>query len=521
MNAERSSALLDETASATALPGGGFPFSPAPDPERAHRLLLFLVLALAAALRLYHLGQESLWFDEGWVVRVTNLSNADLVADAAADVHPPLYYFFMKFWVCLFGAGEWVLRFPSVLFGLVTVYGVYRLGRALYEPATGLAGAFLTALSVFHVRYSQEARSYALIAMLVVFSTLAFWRLIMTPSGRLLKAPGGRVALGYLAATAPLLYVHNFALMALAAQWAFVVGLALFDPAWRRPRRLAPFFALQAFLGLLYLPWVGVLLRQVGMIRKGFWIPPMTLKTLLDALTEYAGSWRLIGLFVPLALLAAVRYGRARREGEVSWLDRPALPACAFLALMILIPNLVPYAVSRLMAPMYTTKSTIFCAPMLYLLAAHAIIKFRPRLLQFIALAVLGVLCFANVRAEDLRVRKEPWRDAVSELERAAEPGDLVLFNWGDCLANAYFYYSHRPDLVKYPFPKGGWLITEQSFPELDALLKGRDRLWVILCRAKDPRDLLLGRLRAQYNERFRKLYKGYDEYIEIFRFER
>jgi hypothetical protein len=109
----------------------------------------------------------------------------------------------------------------------------------------------------------------------------------------------------------------------------------------------------------------------------------------------------------------------------------------------------------------------------------------------------------------------------VSELEAVAEPGDLLLFNWGDCLDNAWYYYSHRTDLVKQYFPTGGWTIDESSMPELEGLLKGRDRLWVILCRAKDTKGLLMKRVRAGYTERFHKIYRGYDEYIDIYRFER
>jgi uncharacterized membrane protein len=74
------------------------------------------------------------------------------------------------------GSEEWVLRLPSALVGLLSIYLLYRLGSALFDRLTGLAAALLLAVSPFHVWYSQEARMYALVGLLCLGAGLFAWR---------------------------------------------------------------------------------------------------------------------------------------------------------------------------------------------------------------------------------------------------------------------------------------------------------------------------------------------------------
>ncbi len=61
-------------------------------------LLLFLVLAIAAGVRFYELGSQSLWADEGNSAALASRSLARIAGDAANDIHPPLYYWLLHLW---------------------------------------------------------------------------------------------------------------------------------------------------------------------------------------------------------------------------------------------------------------------------------------------------------------------------------------------------------------------------------------------------------------------------------------
>src|SRR4029079_4732359 len=89
-----------------------------------------LVLAAGLALRLYRLGAQSLWLDEGatWA-EVTGRTGKGWLALRgelfSKDAAYPLYHIMLKVWVGLVGDSEWALRLPSALAGGGAGGGVY------------------------------------------------------------------------------------------------------------------------------------------------------------------------------------------------------------------------------------------------------------------------------------------------------------------------------------------------------------------------------------------------------------
>ena len=57
-----------------------------------HRLLLMLIILAGAALRLYRLGADSLWYDETVSTYLAGSRLPDLLRHTAGDIHPPGYY---------------------------------------------------------------------------------------------------------------------------------------------------------------------------------------------------------------------------------------------------------------------------------------------------------------------------------------------------------------------------------------------------------------------------------------------
>lgn len=75
------------------------------------------------------------------------------------------------------------LRSLSAVLGVALVFVMYELGRRLADRRVGIAAALLAAVSEFLVHYSQEARSYALLALLTALSSLCLFRLLDRWSG--------------------------------------------------------------------------------------------------------------------------------------------------------------------------------------------------------------------------------------------------------------------------------------------------------------------------------------------------
>lgn len=136
--------------------------------------MIYLILIAGFLLRLVNLNQ-SLWLDESIeVLAVKNHSYLDLITKyALGDFHPPLYHLILKFWDGIFGYSETASRFPSIIFGVITCYFVYLIGKKLFSQKAGILAGLFMALNPLAIYYSQEARMYSL-AMMAVTAAVYF-----------------------------------------------------------------------------------------------------------------------------------------------------------------------------------------------------------------------------------------------------------------------------------------------------------------------------------------------------------
>src|SRR5512140_2372016 len=121
--------------------------------------LVFLLLA-GFALRLYHLGAASLWYDETVSLYLARQDLVSLTTHTAGDIHPPFYYYLLHVWGSLAGWSDFSSAFLSLVFGILLVALTYRIGREWFDRQTGFLAAFLVALSPYNLWYSQEVRMY-------------------------------------------------------------------------------------------------------------------------------------------------------------------------------------------------------------------------------------------------------------------------------------------------------------------------------------------------------------------------
>ncbi len=82
--------------------------------------------------------------------------------------HPVLFYA-MAYAFRQGGNGEKVIRVPALIFGVLSIPLLVTLGWRLFGPRAGLLAAALLTFSVYHIDFSQDARSYTL---------LLFWSLV-------------------------------------------------------------------------------------------------------------------------------------------------------------------------------------------------------------------------------------------------------------------------------------------------------------------------------------------------------
>ena len=161
-------------------------------------LAVGLIFGVAIYFRLSELGSRNLWTDEAWVALAAMQPTAK-EALAAGQSTPPFYLLTVWAMVQLWGHGEVVLRGLSWLFGVGTLFLLWRLSRGLVEIPTALLALAAVAFSPTMVYYSKELKQYSGDAF---FAVLVLWlaehlRAGQGRRGWLPLALAGVVALGF------------------------------------------------------------------------------------------------------------------------------------------------------------------------------------------------------------------------------------------------------------------------------------------------------------------------------------
>lgn len=296
---------------------------------------LLWITVLAALLRLPTLAVESLWYDETFTAWLANLPLQNLVNAARGDVHPPTWYLIEWGIVTALGSHAFSLRLISALAGIALIPAVWRLSGIL-APSRRVSAALITAIAPFAVYYSQEARAYSLLMLVLTVALIALLE---------------QKWLWFVACAVFALYLHNLAALSLAAvAW---VGLYRF---WRKPALYAAFAA----IGLAWLPWlIFGFLPQAQAVQTAFWVRPPSLGSPVFILTALFWSEKAILLvFVTVPLLVLGLY-QAAAGGVESPKELTAL---------LLIPIALGVILSVLIAPVLVPRIVAFSAIPLYLL---------------------------------------------------------------------------------------------------------------------------------------------------------
>lgn len=450
---------------------------PAAAPWRRMKPWLLLILLCGALLRLYGLSAESVWLDEATSILLGQEDIASMVRATAQDIHPPLYYGLLHFWMCLLGTSEFAARALSVCIGLTSIAVIYQLGRRLFGEQTGVVAAILLAVSPLHVWYSQETRMYALVALWTMAGSFWLWRAL-----RRRRAP---YWIAYAACMALGLYTHYHALFVLLFQACFMVIWWLLSS---REKRLARDWLLaEVGIALLFLPWVPVLLEQIAR-GGGSWIAKGIFffydRAILDMLILFSvGSVRqwypiwvrrsayvLFAGSLVLATMAALRKWRQqpRSQGSMAYL---------FTGMYLVVSLGAVWLVSQF-KPMYARRYLLpFLPPYLLLIAAGSR-EIPWRVWRTALLFGLAAVCLTGVALAAYYPQKDDWRTIARYVLREAQPTDVVVLSppWN---YKPFDYYAHG-QLTLYrrlpvPVPE-----EEDCTSLLGEAMEGHGRLWLI-----------------------------------------
>jgi 4-amino-4-deoxy-L-arabinose transferase-like glycosyltransferase len=427
-------------------------------------------LILAFALRLYRLDAQSIWVDEGISLHLATSSLGEIVANRAANIHPPLYFFLLKGWLALTGVSTTTARSLSAMASLLQVATIYAVTDHWLGKATARIAALLTALSPLSVIYAQEIRTYAILPLIYLALIDITRRLVSSPPD-VNKLQGIRSSRHNSLTWLPLgavevigLHLHYTAIFLVA----YVSGWTLLS-LWRGKRwvDLRSWLITQLLVGLASLPWLIAVLTHWATVKARATgstaiTESLPLKYLLAQIwvfhvTGRAGALgrpplRLASgsLFLTLIVLLLFRLIRpSTRRTAVRLLAHWLLPLSATLLVWIIRPYSHPRYISLFTPGLTIVTAYLLCSnPELLtrLQVKHWAFRFiflGPQVL-LAACLVLPSLVSLGGYFFDPTVAKDDIRGVARYLEQEAKPDDLILVPDGDW-SLSFLYQGETP----------------------------------------------------------------------------
>ena len=449
-----------------------------PQEQRTRANVCALVIIVAGfGLLVSGLGGKSLWGDEEyttWVIQ-GDFSWVTTTVMAPGSAHPPLHFLTLWIWRLFAGDTELALRFPSVVFGTLSIAMLYPLGKRMMGQGVGLVATALMAVSPFLVLYSRMARYYSMVLFWTLLSCWFFYSLL-TGRGTV------RRWMGYTIASALAVYTFYPAAFMVAAQ--LVVGLAA---KWSDRRFLLRLLASDVSVALLFSPWVPVITSQGAVLRalpdafagssSAMWMLSLAYPVLSWTVGETIYPWNpvaLTGVILAAYLVSrgfvlavksidrsapveqssdnllggahALKLHLSARMGAQS--RRPPQALC--IALFIVVPLFLTIVTVRQFVSgasfMGVANRTLFCAPFVYLLIGAGICAVTHPARRFLAVATLGGVLGLSLGNYQLgrefhnpiySLQIEALADSIAQ---QAEPGDVFVSDH----MTAFDYYIRR-----------------------------------------------------------------------------
>lgn len=260
--------------------------------------IILIGITIAGLLfRLWNLTSISLWHDEAFSALLIKYSWGEMFYRIGLDVHPPMYYMFLRIWSEVFGHSLFALRGMSVFFGVATIVVAYYFVYYIFEcRRTALFAAILIAVNPFQVQYVTEARMYTMGGFFAVAAAFALTAALRTQTAYYINAGNEFLQkqlqkkyrwyfLLFVICSAILILTHYYLLFTVAALGLYAVFycIAKYKTDFKKYGMV-----ILSGLGILisFLPWLKIFLFQFKQVGAGYWIPPMNIWSIPSTLWD-------------------------------------------------------------------------------------------------------------------------------------------------------------------------------------------------------------------------------------------
>lgn len=449
--------------------------------------VLLVILLVALILRLYRLGANDLWYDEIYSVLISK--------KFLSDWNPPVYFVFLHYWIKLFGLSEFSLRFPSLIFSVVSIPCLFFLGKKIFNRQVGLFGVLMMSLSGFHLWYAQEARPYSLSVLLSILSTYYLYCFIKEEK---IKFGLVYVLFSVLGLYANITYYHLFLILT-----QFLAVMIFFKKRF--------FLKLIVFLSLIFCCFalcLDLFISKLLYVKVGFWIPEPTLKSLIFTLENFnlgysasCGLYWFSDIVVLIMLILGLWILQEKGEHRRTYV---------FLILLSFLPLLLAYVFSKNIFSIYLDRGLIIFSPYYYLLLGAGLNYLKNKWLKVIVSCVFLIVLLINlpnyyrnlmpvgVEHHCGVIPRKSYQPALRFIEDNFKAGDMIMHT-NSSTQEVFKFYSRDKEIEQMflfapEMIDSNWSRLYVPGPGIfrveDLTVVNPKRIWVVSCNWQRGNEL-------------------------------
>ncbi len=459
--------------------------------------LIFWIVSLGMlGISVYLSVSSDIWYDELFTMGFTENSLKDMVSLTARDVHPPLYYMIVSFFVK--GAGTnltarvLIAKMASIVPFLLCIFlAAWKIRRYFGFLAAGLFGFLLLSMPQM-AAYTVEIRMYGYALFFLVAGMLYAYEL----SEESLKRKKDWICLTLCALAA--CYTHYFACV--AACMIYVYLMVRFCML-RRMKQEAKSFLISGFVCAAgYLPWLLLAVTaQVGKVKENYWIQPVSLRTLggcVKFIFKPAFSSEVLntllavlffGIFAGLFLFLFV--SRHKKDAEEKKKNAFTAGCIGVLCGVVLFGFLA----SIIIRPVFVYRYMIPAMGVFWL--AFAIMTASMKNRKYILIPLLMLTAIVGLRNFRAFYGEEMWKrvqmkQTLAEMEQIGGE-DIIIFNFDQTQAvvsyylpnDTYLWYGEPEELIREMYPNNKALVEgefsdEAGIERIKGFLKEGKTVW-------------------------------------------
>jgi len=441
---------------------------------------LFAFVALAVIF-----NGDVLWEDEFYTIFLMRENASAIIAEAARDVHPPLFYFLAKAWTFLFGESISSMEILSLIPVLLTmlIAGFFLLREFSAHTALLFLATFNASGTILH--YATEIRMYSTALLLVTCNAICAYYILAFPSNQTTTRCNyfQRAAwLGLPICSVAAAYTHYYA-GALVA----ILDLFLFAHIFAFQKdKIKRLLISGVVTVVLFLPWATVLFNAFSNASAQAWWRETSLTTdrLVRLSIEYAApffspvyiyrvfAWfphefAKTGLFlaatVAIVFVAAIVFFLRRPAiAERRWFFSAALLSTPILLYLLMVLYYLLQGINLMTARYFFPGYGLLW--MFFAIQVTQCKRARIYSVTLVFFCLIWIFVTPRAALSHERERNTEYNTVLSAINRQLEPTDIFLVQASNMIKTA-----------KYNYPRNGVFFFDTNTLRGHAELR---RLW-------------------------------------------